>query len=218
MLMPGEYLVKVSPPSSKMVTALPKFSDDDLKVVDESLETFYWPDAPDEQSATPARVTPGASTNLGTVRVRATASYRARVAMVGCKPDDLPHLMVVTPNDGTVAVQNEGGTVTIPLASFFASPVTSCEDVLVKGLKPGAYTFVLLSQRGWAVTPVEVAKKNLEVSLALSPAVGVNGRFVAGEGGTLPALDKVSVALLPLETGTGATSAPDAKAHSLSRM
>jgi hypothetical protein len=213
MLMPGEYLVKISPTPGKFLNAPPKFSDDDLKVVDEGLETFYWPDAPDERSATPARVTPGASTNLGNVRVRATPSYRARVSMEGCKPDDLPYLTVVTPNDGTVTIQNDGGTMTVPLPTFFASPVASCADVLVKGLKPGAYTFLLSGQKGWAVAAVEVAKKNLEVSLAMSPAVEVNGRFVAPEGGTLPALDKVHITLLPAASGgkPAQVPAPDAK-------
>jgi hypothetical protein len=84
---------------------------------------------------------------------------------------------------------------------------------LVTGLKPGSYTFRLLSARGWAATPVEVANKNLEVSLALSAGVDISGRIVAGEGVTLPALDKIRITLNPAEAA-GAfvqASSPDAK-------
>jgi hypothetical protein len=78
--------VKVSSPSNR--DKPPKFSEDELKVVDEGLQTAYWPEAPDERSATPVRVSPGAPASLGTMRMRKTPSYRARVSMAGCKPDD----------------------------------------------------------------------------------------------------------------------------------
>jgi hypothetical protein len=208
MLMPGEYLVKVSPSSLKSVTAISKFSEDDLKVVDEGPQTVYWPGAPDERSASTVRVSPGASVSLGTVRMRTTPSYRARVSMPGCKTDDLPYFNLSTPNGGQVLVQNEGAAPTF----FFNSPnVTSCQDLLVKGLKPGSYTFLLSSKRGWAAVAVEVANKNLEVSLTLSAGVDISGRIVAGEGVPPPAFDKIGIAVAPLETGTGAKATPDAK-------
>lgn len=44
MLMPGEYLVKVSRRLNRFAPPS-KFSEDDLKVVDESLQTVYEPDS-----------------------------------------------------------------------------------------------------------------------------------------------------------------------------
>jgi hypothetical protein len=208
MLMPGEYVVKVSSPSSNLFKPPSKFSEDDLKVVDEDLQTVYWPGVPEEGSATPVRVNPGAPASLGTIRMRKTPSYRARVTMVGCKPDNLPYLIVASNNDSQAAP-----SVHFAVLQAFGSPVTSCEDVLVTGLKPGSYTFRLVSTRGWAAAPVEVAKKNLEVSLTMLAGVDISGRIVAGEGVTLPSFDKIRIALDPAETGASGAkvSPPDTK-------
>lgn len=208
MLMPGEYILKVSAPKS-WIALVPKFTEDDVKIVDESLETVYWPGVPEAGSATPVRVNPGAPTSLGTIHIRQTPSYRARVSTKGCEPNDLPNFTIVTPNEGTLVVQNGSGPFPAPLMPF--SSVSSCDDVLVTGLKPGSYSFHLTSKRGWAAIPVGVANKNLEVSLTLLPSVDISGRIVAGEGVTLPALDKIQIGLRPLETGTGAKAAPNAK-------
>jgi hypothetical protein len=108
--------------------------------------------------------------------------------MKGCQPDDLPNFTVVTPNERTMVVQSGSGPFPIPLMP--SSSVSSCEDVLLTGLKPGSYSFHLTGKRGWAAVPVGVANKNLEVSLTLLPSVDISGRIVAGEGVTLPALDK----------------------------
>ncbi len=110
--------------------------------------------------------------------MRKTPSYRARVSMRGCKPDDLPHLVVTSPTDGLRTHAGEA----VPALLAFSPQVSPCEDVLVTGLKPGSYTFRLLSARGWAAAPVEVASKNLEVSLAPSVGVDITGRIVAGGG------------------------------------
>ncbi len=93
MLMPGEYIVKVSSTSTGGIKPPPKFTEDDLKVVDEGLQTVYWPDVPEERSSTLVRVSPGARVSLGTVRMRKTPSYRARVSMRGLQTGRLaaPH-------------------------------------------------------------------------------------------------------------------------------
>jgi Carboxypeptidase regulatory-like domain len=207
-LMPGEYIIKVSAPKS-WITLLPKFTEDDVKIVDESLETLYWPGVSEVRSATPVRVSPGAPTSLGTIHLRQTPSYRARVSMKGCEPDDLPNFGIVPPNEGTLVVQNGSGPLPILPMSF--SSVSSCDDVLVTGLKPGPYSFHLTSMRGWAAVPIEVANKNLEIALPLLPRMDISGRIVAGEGVTLPALDKIQITLLPTETGAGAKAAPNSK-------
>jgi hypothetical protein len=59
MLMPGDYVVKASSTSTSGFKPPPKFTEEDLKVVDEGLQTVYWPDAPEERSSTPVRVSPG---------------------------------------------------------------------------------------------------------------------------------------------------------------
>jgi len=215
MLMPGEYVVKVSSTSSSGFKPPPKFTEDDLKMVDEDLQTVYWPGVPDELSATPARVNPGAPASLGTIRMRKTPSYRARVSMTDCKPDDLPHLIVTSPADGLGIHAGDA----VPALLAFSPPVSSCEDVLVTGLKPGSYTFRLLGGLRWAAATVEVANKNLEVSLALSAGVDISGRIVAGEGVTLPALDKIRITLNPAESGAiyAKASPPDDKGAFLAR-
>lgn len=214
-LMPGDYLVKVSNPSNR-IKAPPKFSEDDPKIV-EDLQTVYWPDVPEERSATPVRVSPDAPASLGTIRMRKTPSYRARVSMAGCKPDDLPNLIVAGPGDNPAVLGS--GDVPIPVLTAFYSAVSSCDDVLVTGLKPGSYTFRLLSARGWAAAPVEVSSKNLEVALTLSAGMDVSGRIVAGEGVTLSALGQVRITLRGAEVGAiyAEASSPDAKGAFLAR-
>ncbi len=166
-LIPGEYLVKLSPALSGSVTVMPRFSEDDLKAVDQTLETIYWPGAPDERSATPASVIPGASATLGTIRIRKTASYRVRISMPGCQPDDLPSLGVETSGRGPVFVLNADGKI----QSFNGLTVASCQDFLVKGVTPGSYTFQLSSKKAWAAAPVEITTKNLEIALTLGPGM-----------------------------------------------
>ncbi len=231
MLMPGEYVVKISPPRppsatpaqltpAQLYSALPKFTEDDLKVVDEELQAIYWPGAFDPQSASPARVSPGTPTDLGTIRMRKTPSYRVRVSMQDCKSDALPYLAVATPNDHNMGVMLMGTAAMLP---FIAPPVTSCDDFLVRDLKPGSYTFFLSSAHAWASAPVEIANKNREVTLRLSSGVDISGVVVidktVAEGGTLPALDKLQIQMLPAD-GPGVparASPPDAKGAFLAR-
>jgi hypothetical protein len=207
-LIPGEYFVRLSAPSNKAFASPQRFSEDDLKVVDEELEALFWPGVPDPRSATPVRVGPGEPASLGTIRMRRTPSYRARVSMTGCKADDLPRLIVSSPND--MFPGEERSEIPIAVLRAFSPPVSSCEDILVTGLKAGSYTFRLVTAQAWAAAPVEVAAKNLDVTLTLSLGVNISGRIVAAEGASLPALDKVVIVLSGAETG-----ATNSKASSL---
>jgi hypothetical protein len=205
MLMPGDYIIKATPRGTSFGRALPKFSQDDLTKIDQELEAAYWPDVPDQVSAASVRVSPGASLSLGTIHLHKTPSYRVRVSIEGCASGDAPSLTIIAPGERALPVLQDDSVAGRPFAR-----VESCEDALVLGLKPGSYTFQLDGRRTWASTAVEVVNKNREARLTLSSGVDVSGRIIlnkaAGDGVTLPALDKVSV-----EIGPGARAAPDAK-------
>jgi Carboxypeptidase regulatory-like domain len=210
LLMPGEYSVKISK-SPGALTSLTEFTDEDVKVVDESLESVYWPGVPEESAATPVRVSPGAPTSLGTIHLRKTPSYRARISVKGCQPDDLPHLSVIPSGDsGLLFVLAAGAR--FPL-SFGGFALASCDDVLLRDLKSGSYAFELSSKGAWARTPVEISNKNVEVTLTLAPGADITGHIIGREDMPLPPLDKIQITLLPREAGEqfSKPSRPDSK-------
>jgi len=131
-LIPGDYVVNISG-GSGVASLTYKFSDDDAKVVDQGLESLYWPGVPDKASATPVRVSPGTSASLGTVRLRKTSSSRVRVSIDGCQSGDRMTFTVGSRSGTDVIVQNGDATT---YSGF--SPTTSlmsCEDFLLRGLK-----------------------------------------------------------------------------------
>ncbi len=206
-LMPGEYIVQISPRADVFLTPFKKFSDEEMAVVDEGLEGVYWPNARDEASATPARISPGSEASLGVVHIRKTPSYRAHVSFGGCRPENLPTLSVI----------NRGNpTSPLDLAHFLlplARKLESCEDVIVLALKPGSYTFSLSAKGEFASAPVDIGNKNGEVKLTLAPTAEISGSFVVNDDVKMPDLSKVAVELQPAESGAApvSVSPPDAK-------
>lgn len=207
MLMPGDYIVKVS---SLLPRAMLKFSEEDTHAVDEDLEPVYWPGVFDQASAAPVRVAPGASASLGTIHLRKTPSYRVRVSMEGCLAGGITSLAIRAPGDGfpMPVLQDAPAGQPPPILR-----VGSCQDVLVRGLKPGSYTFVLSGPEGYASAPVEITKQNRDVALFFSSGFDVSGRFATADDGSLPPLDKVKIQLLSEDAMTGAqlASPPDEK-------
>jgi hypothetical protein len=91
------------------------------------------------------------------------------------------------------------------------------KEFLVRNLAPGSYSFTLSRGRPgetkeWAVAPVEVTDRNLEVALTMSPGADIRGRFVGAEGVTLPPVPKIMIAVssLPARLGMGGTGADPA--------
>jgi hypothetical protein len=204
-LMPGAYIVQISPRADIFLTPFKKFSDDEMAVIDEGLEGVYWPNARDEASATPARISPGSEASLGVVRLRKTPSYRAHVSMGGCRAENLPVLSVIDRANPTSPL--DFTRFLLPLAR----KLDSCEDVIVLALKPGSYTFVLTAKGEFAAAPVEIGNKNREVKLTLTPTADISGGFTASDDVKIPDLSNVRVDLKPAESGAAniSVSRPD---------
>ena len=205
MLMPGDYIVKIS---SFLPRAMLKFSEEDTHGVDEDLEPVYWPGAVDQASAAAVRVAPGASASLGAIHLRKTPSYRVRVSMQGCQPGGTSTLMLRGAGDRLMLPVYQDAPAGQP------PPVLRgmCQDVLVRGLKPGSYTFVLSGVEGYGSAPVEITKENRDVGLSFSSGFDVSGRFVALDDAALPQLGKVGLQLVSEDATAGAqlSSPPDA--------
>lgn len=204
-LMPGEYIVRISPRLATLSAPVGRFSEEDLTSTDDEPQILYWPGATDQASATPARVYPGAEASLGTVHMRKTPSYRVRVSVGGCQPGNLPALSVVP----------RGAADPIPVSLLqFGRAFGSCDDLLVRGMKPGSYTFLLLAKGESAAAQVDIGNKNAEVKMTLAPTAVINGGFLPGRDDLpMPDLSKVRVQFTPAENGAGnvSVSAPDAK-------
>jgi 5-hydroxyisourate hydrolase-like protein (transthyretin family) len=193
-LRPGEYLVRISSWPDGMATAVPQFSEADAKVVDQRLATSYWPGVSDEQSAYPVLVSPGSTINVGTITAVKVPAYRVRVSVPGdCRPDDMWEFFAFDDNGNGTSMRFANR------ASFFTpsfSPV-SCQDFLVRDLRPGSYQFALRNARGWAVAAVDITTSNLDLALTITPDTDVYGRVIAAEGARLPPLDTLKIELKP---------------------
>lgn len=179
----GPYVVRISPRSGDLETLVPKYSEDDLKIVDEDLESAFWPGGFSSPSAS-IPVSGGATASIGTIKVRNAPYYRVHVSVpaADCAPGEM----------WDFSVRDSGGE---QLGTYYKGygDLPCSKDFLVRNLKAGSYWFRLSSEHGWALVPVQVSNKNLEVALTLTPDATVSGRFVAAEGATLPPLNEVSI-------------------------
>ena len=188
-LRPGDYLVRIGP-RAWPPEILPQFSESDLKIVDQDLETSYWP-------GVPIPVSSGASLSVGTITARKAAYYRAHLSVQpgDCEPDENWQLAVRTgdaPDFGT------------------SRQVPCSGDFLVRNLLPGLHSFVLSTddrrrkEKRWAIASVEVTDHNLEVTMTMSAGADIIGRLVAAEGAALPG--KTTVVVTPVLRGWGFTT------------
>jgi hypothetical protein len=172
----GEYSIRMSPKVGDFETVTAQFTDDDLKIVDQDV---------DSTPSAPIPVNPGATSNVGTITVHRVPYYRAHVSLTGadCSP-------------------NENGMFSaIPKAPPYAlrSVDVPCgKEFLVRNLKPGSYWFTFRTGRDgeagkWALAEVDITRENVEVSMALAQTVDVNGRFIPADGVTLPKSKRFSV-------------------------
>ncbi len=189
-LMPGSYMVEIGPTGEAWQRrSFQNFTEEDVRTVDLDWEASYWPGAGDLRSVTPAVVRPGASVNVGTIRVRRGPYYRAHVSA--------PLGECGTPGAGaTFSLLGDPGPTASLLEWRKAQSIhfgsEQCgKEFLVPGLRPGRYWFALSTAQdgkpgSWALTPVEITDQNVEVAMTLMPAVNVTGRVVAAEGSELP--------------------------------
>jgi hypothetical protein len=77
-LRPGPHVVRISSRAAQEVE--PNFSADDLRRVDQDLETSYWPGGTAQPIAS-VPVSPGSSASVGTIKIRKVPLYRAHVSV-----------------------------------------------------------------------------------------------------------------------------------------
>lgn len=173
-LPPGRYVVLLSPTADDSETVTTQFSEDDLKIVDHDF---------DPAASAPLAVSPGASSNVGTITARKISYYRAHVSVTGadCQPKE----------DWIFSTIPKGVPTNLPY-----DPIPCGKEFLVRKLKPGSYWFTLRdwgTSNKWSVADVEISRENVEVSLAVTSTATVNGRITAAEGSTLPMFQGVWV-------------------------
>jgi len=173
-LRPGDYSVSVIRRGPEI---LPKFSEEDLKIVDQDLQVSNWP-------GVPVPIHSGASLSVGTITARKTSYYRA-------------HLSVQV----TDCAEGEQWMFSTTMGGF--GPSVPCgKQFLVRNLAPGSYTFMLFTsgrtgERRWASADVEVTDRNLEVAMTVSSGADISARLVAMEGVTLPS-GKITITVGPV--------------------
>ena len=172
-LSPGQYLVRLSPKAGDFETVTDTFSEGDLKIVDQDI---------DSTPSVPVPVSPGATANTGTLTIRKVPYYRAHVSVpsIDCQPKE-SWMVSVLPRNIRVALRY----VSVPCGNEF----------LVRNLKPGSYWFAIRSDKPsrWALAAVDVTRQNVDVSMAISPTAEIHGRFVGAEGVTLPKFQRVGI-------------------------
>ena len=195
-LPPRQYLVRIGP-KARDLTTVTHFTEDDFKVVDRDFETSFWPGGLDSpQFASGVSVGPGISANLGTIRIRKASYYRLHVSVAEgeCGPNESWNF--------------EAFNLSNPASNGARSVFPCMSDFLVRNLSPGSYTLVLNNEltgdraRG-TFADMEIASRSTEVTLTMSKGADVSGRVIPADGATLPALDKVHIAL---ETTLGSTT------------
>lgn len=176
-LRPGDYMVRIGPQRG-LPEILPQFSEGDLKIVDQDLETSFWPGGGDERSALPLPLSSGASLNVGTITARKSFYYRAHLSVQSgdCAPGEKLNFSVASTADTS--------------GIAFPLPVPCGKEFLVRNLAPGSYLFSLSTGRPLpekrlsATALVDVTNANLELALIMAEDADISGRLLAADGAT----------------------------------
>jgi len=199
-LSPGPHVIQISPHVRYQAKVEPYFSADDLNTVDQDLETSYWPGGT-AQAIASVPVSPGASTTVGTIKIRKMSYYRVHVSVprVECEAGEKWTFSAVYSGEATFTKSNQ---------------ITCTGDFLVSNLRPGTYSFRLIRDgppRKWALASVVVSNKNSEVALSFEPEAQIHGRLVALEGASLPPFNKIEILVVPEGPSALQRAAPDAE-------
>ena len=186
----GEYVVVTQPQRNGKERLLTKFSDTDLKAVDQDYERAYWPGGHDLETAIPVVVGSGASVDIGTVRARAVPHYRLRVRVPAatCSPQD------------TMAVYEQyPGYLT-----GIAEDVPCGAEMLITGFAPGSYRLILTVNRRTAEAretasiPFVIKDENIEITAPLERGLAVDGTLAAADGARAPDFTKIRIGFYPI--------------------
>jgi hypothetical protein len=195
-MLPGPKVVRISSVAGEQAKIEPHFSPEDLKTVDQEVETTYWPGGTPQPAASIA-VSPGGSVSIGTIAIRKVPLYRAHVSVshVDCEAGEKWIFRALY--SGEVSLNRPAA---IPCAG----------DFLVSHLRPGAYSFMLQKDSPapaqWALASTDISSKNIEVALTLARESQINGRVVAAKGAAPPPLDKIKVSTRSLANGPAPAS------------
>jgi hypothetical protein len=185
----GEYVVHINRQSNGQDRLLAKFTDDDLKAVDQDFEHTVWPGGHGEDAAVPVIVGSGGSVNVGVLRVRKVPYYRLHVKMPPstCAPD------------ATMQVYEQ-----VPGSMLTISQQASCkQDFLVTGFSPGSYQLLLAvntndaASREMAAIPFTIVDESVTITAPLQRGLTVEGRFVAADLAKPPDWTTTSITLYP---------------------
>jgi hypothetical protein len=189
-LTPGEYVVKILAQRMGRERIIAKFSDRDLKAVDDDYEASYWPGGGHSlESAAPLAVGSGGSVEFGTVRAHKVPHYRlhVRIPPGPCGPDD------------KILVYEQ-----VPFRKTTVGRAACAPDLLIAGFPPGSYRLLLTmikdaaESRETASIPFVIKDENVEITAPLERGVTVNVTLAAFDGARALDFGKMRVALIPL--------------------
>ena len=191
-LPPGNYVVETFPRALGPQQFQTPFSADDFKTVDQDYERSFWPGGVDFDAALPVPVGPGASMNVGTLKLRKVPYYRVHAIFPAgnCSSGESVQAMV----QGSVGSSS----------GFLSSRVSCGQDFMIRNLQPGSYRLTLSlgsspATRVQGSAPFDVSDRNAEVTVSLARGMDLDGRIVAAEGADPPPLDQLLVFVDPLD-------------------
>jgi hypothetical protein len=203
-LPPGNYVVGTFPRSLGPQQFQTQFSEGDLKTVDQDYERLFWPGGVDFDAASPVPVGPGASMNIGTLKLRKGPYYRVH-AIFGasdCSSGEAVQVMA----------ENSIGT----SAGFQNAQVACGQDFLIRNVHSGSYRLTLYSgtspaTRVQGTAPFDVVDRNVEVAVSLARGMDLDGQIIAAEGAGKPPLDELLVWVQPMDLriASGRPLSPD---------
>jgi hypothetical protein len=185
----GEYVVEIGRQKNSQDRVVTKFTEEDLKTIDEDFERSVWPGGRGDDAAVPIIVGSGGSADVGVLRVRKVPYYRLHVKM---PPSTCPP-------DGTMQVYEQ-----VPGSMLSLATAASCkQDFLVTGFSPGSYQILLAvnsrdaATREMAAIPIVIVDKSIEITAPLQRGLTLEAHFVAADGSQPPDWTKATIALYP---------------------
>lgn len=182
-LPPGDYVVALGPrmrPAKEMERTpelrafgqeklVTEFSQKDLEIVDSDYDWTYWPGGSGLDAALPIHAGSGAEIDMGSLQVRRTPKYRARVIVpnASCQEGEPVNVHVISP--------------LTPSAGTLAGKVPCGAGFLLRGLTPGTHRLELRGAGAKGSAELTISRENISVSLPLEPGVAIEGR-VAVQG------------------------------------
>ncbi|HEY1337998.1 MAG TPA: carboxypeptidase-like regulatory domain-containing protein, partial [Bryobacteraceae bacterium] len=183
-VIPGKYVVEVSPKALFGERLLSKFSEDDLKQADSDYEHTYWPGGHGADASFAAAVVSGASVDIGRITVRKVEYHRVhvRIPPATCTPSD------------KLMVYEQSGSYQLAIADD-----APCTDMLIGGFPPGASSLILATRgskntRLMASVPLVIGDENIQVTAPLARGLALDGKFIHADGAA-PDLSNARISL-----------------------